>query len=367
MIARDACAPAEYDAYSLLRNPGRNEVETFVPTNTELAQYSGSYGHFGHLACKAYHEYVRIHKVLVGTRGAEKLENIAGQLEQESLPVLLDAAGWAFAESALADTRPFQDRMNKIDRAETAWIDALRAHDSLVGSELEDSLLDDDTPYRLALNIAFAPLLRGIVSKNVTKKAMKQTFKDVLNIAELVSVQTHLSFKEGRGLECCQLSGLTHECNALLAMLYLTDPRYVPLPSTARADSGYYHSTQTHDISVVNQHWGTIKKIIPVEVKKAPSLADRKRYKAVMLSKRDLVYEPHFTAHSTLSAFAAVYSGENSDFQQQVVDRVTEKVKLRLIEYQRRPRAEMPYRHSRTKFNEPTAAQKKGVGAKSAA
>lgn len=367
MIMRDACAPAEHDAYDLLRDPLRSETLPISLTTAEAERYSGTHAHFGHLACDAYGEYVRMHKVFVGRGGACKLARIAEELEVENLPVFLDAAGWAFAESALVDTGSQQDRIKKIDNAEDAWTRAIRAHDSLIGSQLEETLLDDDTPYRLALNIAFAPLLRDIVTGDVTQKTIAQTFKDVLNIAELVAIQTHLAFKERRGQECCQLTGLTHECNAMLALLYLADPRYVPIPSTARADSGYFHSNQTHDISVINQHWGSIKKIIPVEVKKAPSLADRKRYKAVMLTKRDLVYMPHYTAHSTLNAFTAVYSGASSGFEQMIVNTVTDKVKGKLIEYQHQPRADMPFRHSRTRFNEPTIAQKQGVGSHRAA
>lgn len=309
-----------------------------------------------------YASYMNIHKVFVGDSGAEKLIEISNALKDEWLPDYLNVAGWAAAEASLvSSSRTTIDRMELMDQAEVSWQNALAHQSQLTRSAEQKWLCEDTDEFRLALNLAYSPLMKSIIAGNVTKKVRHDTFVDTLAIAQLSAIQLELASKEGNIDAVGDHLGFGHECNALLAFLYANDPNYLPIPSSYRAGSGYEYRNQTHDISIINQHWGDIQKVFPVEVKAAASIRDRQRYKALIVrGKMHLAVTGRHKPIDTTSAFARVYSGEETEHDTRTVRHASSTVRDLLDLYQKgeRPPEFIDYR-TRTHFHETTAVAKK--------
>lgn len=299
----------------------------YVSSTTELSGYDTLTSRKSHESDQlifkpnqAYDSYLKIHKVLVGNKGGEYLEELGEVLEHEYMPQYLDAAGWAFAESSLArESLSTVSRVNLLIRAESCWRRALEAQESV-----NKVIYEDTSQYRLALNLAFAPLMKSIVAGNITASIREKTFCDVLALAQLSSVQRDLARQSGNIEAIGDHIGFGHECNALLTLLYLDDPRYVPLPSPTRSGTGYDYPDQTHDMIVINQHWGKVLKVIPVEIKAKASLSDIKRYKALIVrGKMHLSVTGKYTPEYTLDAFERCYESKGSSEDHAIVDHAT--------------------------------------------
>lgn len=345
-------------AYDIIHSDERGNPAVIEVDDESWARYHGTNAHRYHLEFPAYQDYVKINKVLVGQSGAEYVIGLGKSLENENLPILLDAAGWALAEGALAGSElPEYDRLELIGRAEDSWHRAIMAHDSLSEACPDSRLVQDDTPFRVAMNIACSPLMRSIIQGDVTPEVKAVVRRDLLNIAEMVAIQSNLAFRERQSDACGQLSGVIYECCALLAILNidqsLEEPRYVPLPSSARADSGYYYGHQTHDISLISQHWGEVRKVIPLEVKRTPSGKDYARYKSVIIGKSDLMLRPYDKISKTLHAFSRLDLGTATVDDMALLDHITSSVKKKIVEYKRQPKVDSLKFHSKTKFHEP--------------
>lgn len=284
----------------------------------------------------AYRAYNKIHKVFVGESGASQLIDIHEALKHSSVPEVLNASAWAAAEASLVkQSMNATDRLALLGAAEECWTKALLQQETINHSPEQAWLREDVASYRLALNIAFLPLMKAIVAGNITSGIRASVFTDTLAIAQSASLQRKLSFDEGDIETGSGYLGFEHECNAHLSLLHMDDPRYVPLPSTARAGSGHDYPDQTHDIMVINQHWGTILKVTPVEIKSHASLRDLKRYRALIVrGKMHLsvngAHSPEFTQH----AFTDVYEGDPSSQSIDTVAQVTQTVRELLQMYQ---------------------------------
>lgn len=139
---------------------------------------------------RAYNLYHRIHKVYVGPSGAQFLSNIHDALKDEQLPEYLDVAGWAAAEVAIVDASPgVAAREGLLESAERCWSRALAAQEMFNRSDAPDYFKEADVPYRLALNLAYVPLMKALVRGDVTEDVREQTFVDILAIAGAASIQ----------------------------------------------------------------------------------------------------------------------------------------------------------------------------------
>lgn len=310
--------------------------------------------HRAYLNNPTYHKYLQMHKVFVGGSGAQELITIADELEHEELPRYLDAAGWAYAEAGLvlADESTVK-RIELIKAAEQCWERSLQAGQYLLDERAPQFLYEDAAPYRTALNLAFTPLIKSIVVGNVTDTVRERVFADTLAVSQTSAVQLELASKRSDAGAVADYVGFIHEANTLLALLYLDDPRYVPLPSTARADTGYYHQDQTHDITIVNQHWGAIKKTIPLEVKAKASVRDRGRYKALIIrGKMHLSIAGRYDPRHTLSAFTNVYERMANLDDYRTVDHATTTLLQLLRLYQQGSSDAVDNATSVTKFHD---------------
>lgn len=334
-IRHEANLPG-YDALRWARHlSSHTDVDTIIAPDQAL-RYEGHLTHRIYLENLIFDAYNKLPKVFDKGENASVLSDYAEQLSQESLPRFLDAAGWAYAESALTSVDSSTlDRMKMINAAENTWQRGLGNHLALEQSEHFERFKDDSFPFRTALNLAFIPLMRAIVLGNVSDQVREQTFADTLSIGQIVAVQRNLAIRDNDHFASQDFVGLQHEINALLSMLYINDPRYIPLPSSSKADSGYYHPDQTHDLIVINQHWGKIKKVIPVEIKAHADLSRRKRFKALLIrGKMHLMPDGERDPYQTLQAFADVFDHSTDINSQKVVEDVSMTVQTLLRLYQ---------------------------------
>lgn len=285
----------------------------------------------------AYDTYFRIHKVLVGEKGGQQLEGIAEALSSEWLPKYLTVAGWAYAEAALVQpNKPAVERMHMVDTAKMRWEEALTTQEQINQGSSQEWLREEIGSYRLALNLAYIPLLQGIVLGNITDKMLEQTFADTLAITQASIVERGLAEKEGDGDTAAAHKGFEYENNTLLTLLYMNDPRHIPLPSTSRGGSGYDYPEQTHDIVVINQHWGDILKVVPTEVKSKTSPRDLRRYNSLLVrGKMHLSLPGKYLPEDTTEAFREMYEEEPSALSRQIVTHATSTVKEMLQLYQK--------------------------------
>lgn len=310
--------------------------------------------HRAYLKNGAYNKYLRIHKVFVGESGARELISIADELEHEELPRYLDAAGWAYAEAGLVlKGESTVGRVELVKAAEACWERSLQAGQYLLDKGAPRHLFEDAASYRTAMNLAYAPLMKSIIVGNVTDGTRERTFADTLAIAQTSGLQMGFAAAQGDVEATASHVGFLHEANTLLTLLYLDDPRYVPLPSSARADTGYYHQNQTHDVTILNQHWGDIKKVIPLEVKARASVRDRERYKALIVrGKMHLTMQGRNDPRETTDAFSNVYHGTPSKKDILITDHASSTVLQLLKLYQRGANNAVDNVTSRTKFHD---------------
>jgi hypothetical protein len=275
-----------------------------------------------------FEDYNRIHKVYVGQSGARLLQEIHDELRIDESPKHLNAAGWCAAEAALVnESLPAVERMSLMRSAEDCWERAIVAQEE-TNAKLDSIDVEDDSVFRVALNLAFTPLMKAMVAGNVTASIREQVFADVLALAQLAGIQRKLANRDGSLDAVGHLLGFEHECNAHLTLLHIDDPRYVPLPSSARGGSGTSYPEQTHDIVVVNQHWGKIRKVIPLEIKSKASLGDIKRYDALVVrGKMHLSITGRYSPEFTREAFAAYYDDTATRRDNLTVYQVTATIK----------------------------------------
>lgn len=261
----------------------------------------------------AYNEYLKIHKVLVGPATATKLEHIYASLRDETLPRFLSVAGWAAAEAALAQPdKSATYRSGLLDETSKCWTTGLENQLQWEQSE-QRSMTECSASYRYALDLAHLPLLQAMVSGNITDKVRQAVTLDVLNIAEANIIQLSLAKASGSDEAIGDHVGIGHECNALLAFHSLDSASLIAIPSSARADSGHHHPNQTHDLLVIQQKWGSIQDMTPIEVKSRVSQIDRHRYKALLVrGKMHLSVVGSYSPEHTLKAFSALFNGNQT-------------------------------------------------------
>lgn len=292
--------------------------------------------HLKYLENEWYHHYLKMHKVTLGESGYRELCEIGEALEGAYMPRYIDTAAWSFAEVSIFDrTRTQEERLDLLARAEGLWITALEREVQLETTEYSAVFDEYDTPYRLATAIAFTPLIGSLIKGDITGEVRRKVLTDVATIAQSAAQDMTKAVDNRFRSQISTYSGLLHELNALSALLYNDDPRYIPFPATARADSGYYHRDQTHDISIINQHWGTVKKVLPVEIKASPSLRDKKRYKALVIRGKMHLTPDGVDPRKTTQAFYD-YVNHTADLTEILtVERLSRDVRIMLSLYQK--------------------------------
>jgi len=316
-----------------------------------MRRYYKEGGHRNYLDHEVYDHYLHMHKVVVGNAGAEELRSIGQQLENEELPTYLDAAGWAYAEAGLAaHAASTVERVELVEKAEKLWahslVNAINISEAF-GSEYR---YDDNEGHRTALNLAYAPLIKSIIVGNVRPSVMQRTLLDTAEIAHDSRMSLDRAYKDGDIDAAAFHRGFLFEASALMALLYMDDPRYVPLPATARADSGYYHRDQTHDISVINQHWGEIKKVVPLEIKSKASPRDKRRYKALIIPGKLRLSVGSVDSRDTADAFYNLMHGTASTEQVIAIEQLSTQLREMLRLYQQGISVEGLAMNSLTRF-----------------
>lgn len=319
----DALRSAEY--FNSRDNLGRKATRSYM--------VEGAHRHY--LDNLSFDEYVQMPKVIVDGEGAQQLIEIGDGLAAETMPRFLDAAGWAYAEAGLAlGNETAEYRIQLVKKAESAWHRAL-VNDLDLGRRYDEQWTsNEDMSHRLALNLAFTPLIKSIIVGNVTEGVRKSVMRDTVAIATDSVAVLDEAYARGDSEVAGHHWGFLFEVNALMTLLNMNDGRYVPLPSTARADTGYYHRSQTHDISIINQHWGEIRKVIPVEIKSRSTRKDRERYKALLIRGKMHLSVNDYDPRSTVRAFQGIVDGTASDEEAASVEVISSKLRDMLRLYQ---------------------------------
>lgn len=274
-----------------------------------------------------YSDYLKIHKVLVGEVTAKRLEAIHHTLQSETLPRYLSVAGWAATEAALAQPNASASYRNKLlEGAHDCWQRALE-HQLLWNEQGNSYLAEHSAPYRYALDLAHLPLLQALVSGDITKQVRTDVTRDVLNIAEANAVQMRLAMDTGDRTAISDHIGVGHECNAMLAFHSLDSSSLIVVPSSARADSGHHHPHQTHDLLAIQQKWGAIQDMTPIEIKASASQHDRKRYKALLVrGKMHLAVVGKYSPDHTLRAFSSFFNNTQTTEEKYITDHTRQTV-----------------------------------------
>lgn len=309
------------------RSPSEERAGGYEALYAQPALSSGWSG-YSFMPNPAYDQYCRMNKVLVGTGGAEQLVDIHDQLSNETLPRYQTAAGWAAAEAGLVDeTRSLEERIALLDDAVTCWTSALQMQQKFNASAPE-CLIDYDYPYRIALDIALSPLLKGIITGAMDTGLTRSVYEDCLSIAQMNIVQMRLHQMNGNEAGYSDHLGLGYECNALLAFNQSLSKSWFAILSMARCDTGYHYKEQSHDLVVLHHRKGKIESALPAEVKASGKVYDRRRYDALLLrGKLHLSVPGKYTPDHTLRALTAVYDGtatkEELASAREVSERVT--------------------------------------------
>lgn len=273
---------------------------------------------------EAYEHYLKIHKVLVGYAGAEELIGIHHALKTETKPRYLSAAGWASAEVALvrADL-PLSAREKLIEDSVACWVQALERQKLLNALDTSEDA-EHASAHRIALDIAVAPLIHGIVQGEVAQVTRDMVFRDCLNIAQSNAVLMRIAVLDDNQVALAAHSGFGYECNALLGFNLKFKKGWFVIPSMARSDTGIYHRHQTHDLVVVHHREGQVVNMTPVEVKAAADRRDRARYKALLVrGKMHLSVPGRYTPEQTLASLEAVYEGRGTEKDHEAADQIT--------------------------------------------
>ena len=275
-----------------------------------------------------YVAYLKIHKILVGSSGGKQLESIFESLQKEQLPRLLHAAGWAAVESGLAQTeKTALERNTLVESGVACWMQAL-SRQAIINEDGEHQWLIEDSPrYRLALDIAHAPLFQAIIAGNLTPQTKKNAIEDTMRISALAQSQLALASSIGNRDAMADFSGFGYECNGLIVLNTITDSREAAVPSSSRADSGHHYREQTHDLTLISQHWGAIRNITPIEIKAAASRRDRERYHALIIrGKMHLSVPGKHSSRHTLESLIRYHEGNPTPEDVQIVTHAKETI-----------------------------------------
>lgn len=328
--------------------PGSDALKSaplFTPTQLpldQLAWYSEPGQHRRSLLNASYDHYMQLDKSFVSQNRVGELDGVRAGLEKEDLPVYLEAAGWAAIEAAIVDqSRSTLERVQLVSDAEVFWRKQLLNGQGIGRGLGEQYMYEENEGHRTALNLAFTPLIKSILVGNVREPLLADVLKDVAEIAHdsyrsLVAAEMREDDRTAR-----YHRGFMFEANALMALLYIGDPRYVPIPSTSRGGSGYYNTRQTHDILIIQQHWGELRKLIPIEIKSMTSKRARKRYRALIVSGRIRLASGETTeSYETAEAFHAIAYKTATTEQLAAVERLSTELRDMLRLYQQGPTAE---------------------------
>ncbi len=299
-------------------------------------EYRERDSHWAYLEHPVYRAYQCIPKMYADKPGAVKLERLADMLSTETDPLFLDAAASAYLESSIVrDDLDTEKRMVLFSKAQFTWECALKNEETLLEIAPEMSSCVDE--YRVATNLACLPMVKGLILGDVKSETIHDSINKLLQVADVCELQKHFAKQDGRQDSVGEYSGLQHEINALLAFLYQENPKFIALPSTARGGTGYFYREQTHDLTVISQHFGDVRSILPVEVKARASGRDRRRYKALIIRGKMHLSSPRWYAPElTKDALKRYFNGEVNEGDEAFVESLGQTISELTVNYRKR-------------------------------
>lgn len=278
--------------------------------------------------------YLRMNKVLVRSSGAAELVDMADRLEDKEADSsnTMSIRGWMLTEASLAGDQAFswKERNELLDRAETAFGTAI-----IPANEYK---IFTDHRYRIALAMAHLPLIRAVVDGDVTSDVQESVTQDVLEIANTVRLAPE------------RLNGLSHELSMMGLIHMMNDPRYVVIPSTYRGGNGMHHKSQTHDLSLIKQHYGAIRQIQPLEIKTTVADHHRQRYWSTLLSSGTIISSLSNNPAVFNRSMLDVFNGNASEAQFQAVQVAMDSLVQSLKTYRTTGKPKRHSMHTVTQF-----------------
>ena len=115
------------------------------------------------------------------------------------------------------------------------------------------------------------------------------------------------------------------------------------IPSTYRGGNGMHHKSQTHDLSLIKQHYGAIRQIQPLEIKTTVADHHRQRYWSTLLSSGTIISSLSNNPAVFNRSMLDVFNGNVSEAQFQAVQVAMDSLVQSLKTYRT---AGKPKRHS---------------------
>lgn len=308
--------------------------ESFDPNC--LSEYDQPGGYYRYLLNEDYREYMTLSKSMTNAVSPDILVEYGQKLESETYPEYLRAAGSAYVEaSLLAADASAVDRLAIAMRGEQIWQRQL-VSELYAGRNLTFEVGDRNEygGHRTALNLATMPLVKSIIVGNVSNGVMASVLADIAHITDSINIEYQAAIEQDDWTMQAQHKGLLFEAIALMAALVIDDPRYVPLLSTVRGGSGLYNARQTHDIMIVNQHWGNIRKVIPIEIKSRLTKRAKRRYNALVVPGGVRLTINEDDPSGTVNAFSRFVQGEASMEEELAIENIATQFRETLRLYQ---------------------------------
>lgn len=213
--------------------------------------------------------YNMMPKHFVGAETADDLFSIYTTLRNEKpYPSYLFVAGSAAAESGIIGTHlSKEERHSRVHCAQEAWRTAqsqyLERHIDEGWSEAKLTAFVD----RVEAQVLFLPLIHDLINGNVRQETSNTTHERIVRLAirnfHLNRAATQASDVGGYSAR----RGLAYELATTGSITRLRCPSFFAMPTIARGDNGTYNKSDTHDVQLIEQSWGSIRSSTPMEVK----------------------------------------------------------------------------------------------------
>ena len=240
--------------------------------------------------------YHQIPKDFVGPEAADDLFSIYDKLRlAEHSSTYLYTAGSAAAEAGLmANDAPRDVRHARLHDADTIW---QKAQESFINAHINDDWSEAkllSIPDRIEMNRIFISLYHDFVDGCVREATIEKTHERLVRLGMLNTRRYEIAKDSNDSGGVSMRRGLGYKLGTLMTITRLKCPSFFAIPATARADHGAYHPSETHDVRLVHQSWGTILSCVPYEVKPCEG-QHRERYSSALVAGRVLLLMPSST------------------------------------------------------------------------
>jgi hypothetical protein len=238
---------------------------------------------------EAYMKYLALDKGLVHYPGGYRhLLRSHDVLKDSSTSVHQSGAGWAAIELAMmANDMEYDKRLELVEKGILCWRDAVGLYDKQANAGIPD-MLNYSNAGRTELNVAMSPLLRGIISGDLSESVKRSVFMDCVRIAKTNFALGMEAGNAGNSGVKRDYAGFSMENLVMLGVNQQFEGEQLALVSSLRAGDGLYDPRKTHDLVLALPKDRTVSHATPVEVKSDIRPHHWERYKALLIGRQHL-------------------------------------------------------------------------------